>query len=117
MCIRDRAFLVTEPTALRERAREIVKSSPSTLARDLLRGLAVARGDRGIRFVLNVSNPLVAELPNAPDPELAAYAVRLLYAQAAMLVRRTLSLGEVRVFSEDLGRILSHAVALRGGLN
>jgi len=109
-------FLVTEPTQLRERARELVKSGTSDLARNLLRGLQVARGERGIRFVLNVDNPLVAALPEA-DLELAAFAVRLCYAQSAMLVRRTFSLGEARVFSEDLGRLLSRAVGVRGDLN
>jgi molecular chaperone HtpG len=111
------AFLVTEPSALRERAREIVRSGGSGLARDLLRGLQIARGERGTRFVLNVDNPFIAGLPDAPDPELAAHAVRLCYAQSAMLVRRTLSLGEARVFSEDLGRLLARAVGTRRDLN
>ncbi|HUJ58610.1 MAG TPA: ATP-binding protein [Kofleriaceae bacterium] len=103
-------FLVTEPTALRERARSVMRSGASPLARDLLRGLAVARGDRGTRFVLNVDNSLVRALPDAPDLELAAHAVRLCYAQAAMQVRRTFSAGEARTFSEDLGKLLMRAV-------
>jgi hypothetical protein len=106
------AFLVTEPTALRERARDIVRHGSSELARDLLRGLSVARGERGTRFVLNVDNPLVSALPDAADPELAAYAVRLCYAQSAMVLRRTLSLAEARVFSEDLSRLLVRAVGV-----
>ena len=98
--------------ALRERARGIVRTG-SSLARDLLKGLAVARGDRGTRFVLNADNPTVAALPET-DLEQAGYAVRLLYAQAAMLARRSFSLGEARVFSEDLGRLLSRSVGARG---
>jgi molecular chaperone HtpG len=103
------AFLVTEPTGLRERARAVVKTSTSALSRDLLRALPVARDDRGIRFVLNVDNGLVAALPDAA-PAVAARAVRLLYAQAAMLIRRTVSLTEARVFSDDLASLLSRAV-------
>jgi hypothetical protein len=105
------AFLVSEPTALRERARAIVRHGASDLARDLLRGLQVARGERGTRLVLNVDNPLIAALPEAPDLELAAHAVRLCYAQSAMLLKRSFSLGEARVFSDDLGRLLMRAVA------
>jgi hypothetical protein len=78
-----------------------------------LRGLSVAQGERGTRLVLNVDNPLIAALPEAPDAELAAFTVRLLYAQSAMLVRRSFSLGEARVFSEDLSRLLMRAVGVR----
>jgi hypothetical protein len=88
-----------------------VRHGASDLARDLLRGLQVARGERGTRLVLNVDNPLIAALPEAPDLELAAHAVRLCYAQSAMLLKRSFSLGEARVFSDDLGRLLMRAVA------
>lgn len=109
------AFLVTDPTALRERARALVRGSSSALSRDLLRALPVARAERSIRFVLNVDNPLVAALPGAADLALASHAVRLLYVQAAMLVRRTLSLSETRVFSDDLRLLLEQAVGDAGG--
>jgi molecular chaperone HtpG len=109
------AFLVAEPTGLRERARGLARQG-SSLTRDLLANLAVARGDRGTRFVLNADNPLVAALPKA-DLELAGHVVRLLYAQSAMLVRRTFSVGEARIVSEDLARLLGHAVGVRGDWN
>jgi hypothetical protein len=77
-----------------------------------VRSLQVARGDHATRLVLNVDNPVVASLPQT-DPELAAHAVRLLYAQSAMLVRRTVSLTEARVFTDDLTRLLLRAVSTR----
>ena len=40
------------------------------------------------------------------DPEVAARVVRLLYAQSVMMIRRTVSRDEARVFSDDLASLL-----------
>jgi len=112
------AFLVADAAQLRERARALARTSTSSTVRALLGSLAVARGEAGTRFVLNVDNPVVAALPASSD-ESAERVARLLYVQAAMLLRRTLSLAESRCFSEDLLALLTAAGPLvpRGPLN
>jgi molecular chaperone HtpG len=112
------AFLVADAAQLRERARALARTTTSATVRSLLGSLAIARGEEGTRFVLNVDNPVVAALPAASD-ESAGRVARLLYVQAAMLLRRTLSLAESRCFSEDLLALLSAAVPTggRGPLN
>jgi molecular chaperone HtpG len=109
------AFLVSEPTAIRERARAVVRGSTSSLSRALLKSLPVADTSRGTRFVLNVDNTLVAGLPDVADVDVAARVVRLLYAQSVMLIRRTVSRGEARVFSDDLAGLLTRIVGGGGG--
>jgi molecular chaperone HtpG len=112
------AFLVADAAQLRERARALARTSGSATVRSLLGSLALARGEEGTRFVLNVDNPVVAALPEAGD-ESAGRVARLLYVQAAMLLRRTLSLAESRCFSEDLLALLTAAgpPLRRGPLN
>lgn len=106
------AFLLTEPTAIHERARAMVRAGGSSLTRDLLRALPVASTERGTRFVLNVDNSLVAGLPDVADRDVAARVIRLLYAQAVMTIRRTVSRDEARVFSDDLAGLINRVVGV-----
>jgi len=100
------AFLLTDATQLRERAKALITGSESPLVKSLLSGLSVAREERKTRFVLNGNNPLVQALPGSSDPVATGHIVRLLYLQSAMMFRRTLSLAESRGFTEDLLSLL-----------
>lgn len=96
------AFLATEATRTRERARGLAKDAASPLVRSLLAGLEVVREGQGTRFVLNANSRIVAALPDVTDEERVVRVVRLLYVQASMVLRRTLSLAEARAFGDDL---------------
>jgi molecular chaperone HtpG len=100
------AFLLTDATQLRERAKALITGSESPLVKSLLSGLAVARSEAKTRFVLNGNNALVQALPGSSDPAATGHIVRLLYLQSAMMFRRTLSIGESRGFTEDLLALL-----------
>jgi molecular chaperone HtpG len=104
------AFLASEATRTKERARSLVKEASSPLSRALLQNLAVVREAEGTRFVLNVASRLVAALPDVADEDRVLRVVRLLYVQASMVLRRTLSLAETRAFGDDLLALAQAAV-------
>jgi molecular chaperone HtpG len=105
------AFLASEATRTRERARSLVKEASSPLSRSLLQSLAVVREPSGTRFVLNVQSRLVLALPDVADEDRVRCVVRLLYVQASMVLRRTLSMAETRAFGDDLLSLAQAAVS------
>lgn len=108
------AFLLTDATQLRERAKALIMGSESPLVKSLLSGLAVAQGEKKTRFILNGNNPLVQALPGSSDPAATGHIVRLLYLQSAMMFRRTLSIAESRGFTEDLLSLLGKLLVPSG---
>lgn len=111
------AFLASDATQVKERARTLVKQSSSSLVRSLLANLPVAASDGRARFLFNAQNALVLALPDVKDDERLRRVLRLLYARASMTLRRTLSLAETRAFSEDLLALLDLTVHARGDWN
>lgn len=95
------ALLLADPAQLRERARTL-ESEGSPLQQALVRGLSLAHTRVMTPLLLNVDNPLISALPELLAPASGARVVRMLYLQAASLVRRVPSLIETRRFSEDL---------------
>jgi molecular chaperone HtpG len=112
------AFVASDAMGTKERARTLVRESESPLVRSLLSGLSVVREADGTRFILNANSHLVAALPDVRDEERLSRVLRLLYLQAAMVLRRTLSIAETRAFSDDLLALAMVAVTVpRGDLN
>jgi hypothetical protein len=105
------AFLASDATRTRERARGLVREASSPLSRALLQNLAVVREPEGTRFVLNVQSRIVAALPDVADEDRVLRVVRLLYVQASMMLRRTLSMAETRAFGDDLLALAQAAVS------
>lgn len=95
------ALLLADPAQLRERARTL-ESEGSPLQQALVRGLQLAQTRVMTPLLLNADNPLISALPELLPPATGARVVRMLYLQAASLVRRVPSLVETRRFSEDL---------------
>jgi molecular chaperone HtpG len=108
------AFLVTDVAQLRERARATLQDA-TALQRMLLKNLPAVRVQEPTRFVLNIDNDLVRALPECEDAPTVARAVRLLYAQAALTLRRTLSLPESRLFSQDLLALIARGMPRPSG--
>lgn len=94
-------LLLADPAQLRERARTLATEG-SPLQQALVRGLALTQTRVMTPLLLNADNPLISALPGLTTPEIGARVVRMLYLQAASLVRRVPSLIESRRFTDDL---------------
>ncbi|MDP3238077.1 MAG: ATP-binding protein [Myxococcales bacterium] len=93
------AMLLTSSSALEDRARRLADSSDG-FGRGFLAGFTERKAT--VSLVLNLDNALIQALPKVVSSSSVVRVVRLLNAHAALTLRRTLSVNEVRMLSRDL---------------
>ncbi|MBL8940123.1 MAG: ATP-binding protein [Archangium sp.] len=94
------AMLLTTADELEVRAVQLAERATGFTSAFLS---AFGRADQGrVRLVLNLDNRLIASPPQVKSQDAAVRVVRVLYAHAALMLRRNLSLSETNAFTQDL---------------
>lgn len=106
------ALLLTTADELEARAYQLAERATGFTSAFLS---AFGRADQGrVKLVLNLDNRLIAALPQVKSQDAAVRVVRVLYAHAALMLRRNLSLSETNAFTQDLMALAEVSLRVRG---